>query len=278
MKIKDSIEDKTPLISTDNEKEVDNKINVEAIQPWSNVILKVKIPDLMFQELEKVYDYTMKDWKSFGDQLVGAVSEEPEVTLEIMKKFPDWIKFCLDAVQNFVRFQTVQNFVAEPEKIEEFFKDETLARITTMWFVNQKPYEYNPAHIHTNCKISAVCYLKTPKKQIKDRKSHYKSDGKITFINNTGTDPHFSNAQCSFKPVPGDMYIFPALQHHMVWPYRSTDPDDLRVSLSFNADVTQKSVLKQQEKQQEKMYEEMKKMKESENDKSADVSNINKSG
>ena len=272
MKLKDSIEN---ITQTDDSKV--GTISVQAIQPWSNVILKIKIPDLIFQELEKMYDYTMKDWKSFGGQLVGAVSEEPEVTPEIMEKFPDWANFCLDAVQNYVRYQTVQNFVAEPDKIEEFFKDETLARITTMWFVNQKPNEYNPAHIHTNCKVSAVCYLKTPKKQVKDRKDHYKSDGRITFINNTGTDPNFSNAQGTFTPVAGDMYIFAALQHHMVWPYRSTDPDDLRVSLSFNADVIKKSVLKQQEKGMEE-YNKFMKMKESENDKSLTDGNLNESG
>ena len=74
------------------------------------------------------------------------------------------------------------------------------------------------------------------------------------------------------------MYVFPALQHHMVWPYRSADPNDERVSISFNADTTTKSSLDKQAKEQEKMYEEMKKMKESENDKSADASDINKSG
>ena len=34
-----------------------------------------------------------------------------------------------------------------------------------MWFVNQKPEvgEYNPMHIHTNCKVSDdLCYLKKP--------------------------------------------------------------------------------------------------------------------
>ena len=74
------------------------------------------------------------------------------------------------------------------------------------------------------------------------------------------------------------MYIFPALQHHMVWPYRSEDPNDSRISLSFNADFTTKSKLEIERKNQEMMFEEMKKMKESGNDKSTDVSNINKSG
>ena len=70
----------------------------------------------------------------------------------------------------------------------------------------------------------------------------------------------------------------------MVWPYRSADPNDERVSLSFNADFRTSSQLQQEQIQQERLYKEMKKyeqqqkMKESENDKSADVSNINKSG
>tara|TARA_B100001778_G_scaffold129283_1_gene106344 strand:- start:130 stop:507 length:378 start_codon:yes stop_codon:yes gene_type:complete len=125
-----------------------------------------------------------------------------------------------------------------------------------------------------------VVYLKTPKNQVKGRKDHYQADGQITFMNNTGTDMTFANAQCSFEPKPGEMYVFPALQHHMVWPYRSSDPDDLRVSLSFNADFTTQQALEIEKKNQEKLYEEMKKHKESEvkNDKGTDVSDINKSG
>ena len=74
------------------------------------------------------------------------------------------------------------------------------------------------------------------------------------------------------------MYIFGAIQHHMVWPYRSEDPNDSRISLSFNADFTTKSRLEHDQKNHEKMYEEMKKMKESENDKSVTDGDINKSG
>ena len=69
------------------------------------------------------------------------------------------------------------------------------SRINTMWFVNQKPNEYNPIHIHTNCKVSSVMYLQTPKKQIDSRKSHHNTDGMITFTNNTGTDYRFSNRE-----------------------------------------------------------------------------------
>ena len=259
------------------------KLRVEYIQPWSNFICKIKLPDEAFNDFEKLYEETSKLNKSFGTQLVGQIQNEPEVTPELQEKFPNFMQFCLGSVKQYVIGAMTQVHQGDNQKnaLKDFFEKDApnlLTRITTMWFVNQKPGEYNPAHIHTNCKVSSVMYLRKPSRQIKGRKDHYQSDGMITFMNNTGTDPAFSNSQCSFNPEPGDMYIFPALQHHMVWPYRSEDSNDSRISLSFNADYTTKRKLEQEQKNQEMMFEEMKKMKESVNDKSADVSDINKSG
>ena len=267
----------------DNEQPEQLKLTVEYIQPWSNFICKIKLPDEVFVDLQKLYDETSKLNKSFGRELVGQVNDEPEVTPELQNKFPQFMEFCLQSVRQYVTTAMVQTLQGDNKKYDaqEFLKKDApnlLTRITTMWFVNQKPGEYNPVHIHTNCKVSSVMYLRKPSRQIKGRKDHYQSDGMITFINNTGTDMKFSNSQCSFNPEPGDMYIFPALQHHMVWPYRSEDPNDSRISLSFNADYTTKTILEQEQKNQEMLYEEIKKMKESENDKSTDVSDINKSG
>ena len=267
----------------DNEQPEEKKLSVEYIQPWSNFICKIKLPDVVFDDLQKLYDEASKLNVSFGKELVGQVDDEPQVTPELQNKFANFMQFCLGNVKQYVTTAMMQVMKGDNkgDEVKDFLEKEApnlLTRITTMWFVNQKPGEYNPAHIHTNCKVSAVMYLKKPSRQIKNRKDHYKSDGMITFMNNTGTDLTFANAQCSFNPEPGDMYIFPALQHHMVWPYRSEDPNDSRISLSFNADFTTKTKLEQDQKNHEIMYEHMKKMKESENDKSADVSDINKSG
>ena len=203
----------------------DRKIEVEYIQPWSNFVCKIKLPDEVFDDLQKLYDETSKLNKSFGTELVGQINYEPEVTPELQNKFPNFMQFCLQAVRQYVTSAMTQALQGDNQKknLKDFVEKEApnlLTRMHTMWFVNQKPGEYNPAHIHTNCKVSSVMYLKKPSRQIKDRKDHYKSDGMITFMNNTGTDMNFTNAQCSFNPEPGDMYIFPALQHHMVWPYR----------------------------------------------------------
>ena len=66
---------------------------IQIFQPWSNMIIRIKIPDEIFKVLLNMYDETMKDWKSFGEQLVGQVEEEPEVTEEMRNKFPEWTNF-----------------------------------------------------------------------------------------------------------------------------------------------------------------------------------------
>ena len=268
-----------------------HKLPIQVFAPWANIVIKFKIPDNVFANLLELYDEVNSSrWKSFGKQLVGQVDDEPEVTPELRDKYPMWTHFCNQAAKNFIMTQTQAVMAAEPQKWSDFLNDEVLTKITTMWFVKQKPNEYNPVHIHTNCKVSAIAYVKTPKQQVKDRKEHYESDGRVTFINNSGTDMHFSNSQCTFEPKAGDMYVFPALQHHMVWPYRSADPNDERVSISFNVDTITKSGLKRQQQEQEEMvkyYQEQKQKSENEklnlnnevkDDKSADASNINKSG
>ena len=279
MKIKNLLDDNnTTEVKEENIKPP--RLDVQLIQPWSNFIAKVKIPDIVFSDLEKLYVDAEKINKSFGSQLVGQIDNEPEVTQELKEKYSNFIQFCLHGVENYVRMSMQQTFVGKLDtKLQDYLNDDQiLSRVTTMWFVNQKPGEYNPMHVHTNCKVSSVMYLRKPSRQIKGKKEHYKSDGQITFTNNTWTDLNFANAQCSFEPEPGDMFIFPALQHHMVWPYRSEDPNDSRISLSFNADWTTEKKLKREQENQEQMYQEMKKMKESENDKSVTDGNINKSG
>tara|TARA_Y100000817_G_C16566850_1_gene415716 strand:- start:28 stop:639 length:612 start_codon:yes stop_codon:yes gene_type:complete len=203
--------------------------------------------------------------------------------MEILEKFPMWGGFCMDAVRNYATTQNTITLAAEKDKLNAFLKEKLLTKINTMWFVRQKPGEYNPSHIHTNCKVSAIAYVRTPKQQVKSRKNHYESDGKVTFMNNTGTDINFASAQCSFEPVPGDMYVFGAHQHHMVWPYRSADPDDKRVSLSFNADITTQTDLQtmhKREKEMVKHYIDNNLIDNSEvkDDKGVTASDINKSG
>ena len=164
MKIKNLLDDNKREPS---EKPSRTALPIQVISPWANIIVKTKIPDATFEKLLELYEYTMKNKKSFGDQLVGQIDDEPEVTQKILEKFPEWSHFCLQSIENFVKTQAEVNFVGEEEKLQVMRTEKYLSRIQTMWFVNQKPGEYNPTHIHTNCKVSAICYLKTPKQQVR---------------------------------------------------------------------------------------------------------------
>ena len=91
MKIKNLLDD---MKTEPSEKPNRTALPIQVISPWTNIIIKTKIPDVIFQNLLELYEYTMKNKKSFGDQLVGQIDDEPEVTQEILQKYPQWADFC----------------------------------------------------------------------------------------------------------------------------------------------------------------------------------------
>ena len=93
MKIKD-------MSSLDNSEQPEQQsLQVEYIQPWSNFICKIKLPDETFVDLQKLYEEATKLNKSFGKELVGQVDDEPQVTPELQNKFPQFMEFCLQSVR-----------------------------------------------------------------------------------------------------------------------------------------------------------------------------------
>ena len=215
-----------------------NELPIEILAPWSNLVVKSRMTDEVFEDLSKMYDEVMKSkWESHGQQLVGQVDEEPFIKEEFIKKHPKWVNFCVTMIQKFIASQQNTNQISQTTDTKLVDANKFKAEINAMWFVNQKPTEYNPAHVHTQCSISAIAYLRTPKNQIQSKKMFYDTDGKLCFINNTGSDSRWSVPILNIEPKEKDFYIFPALQTHLVYPYKSTNPEDLRDSISFNANV-----------------------------------------
>ena len=97
-------------------------------------------------------------------------------------------------------------------------------------------------------------YLKIPE-FLPDRKSHDKTDGKISFTNNASRDPMWGSPAFAILPKPGDFYIFPATQIHQVYPFRTADGKGERRSVSFNTLFTSKSMMEEEAKQAEKLKE-----------------------
>ena len=96
-------------------------------------------------------------------------------------------------------------------------------------------------HIHTECTISAVMYIKVPK-MLPCRKEHRPNDdGSILFTSNASRDVDFSQSVITIPPQVGDFFIFGAKQQHAVYPYRCEEGDPERRSISFNAVFQSKS-------------------------------------
>jgi len=210
-------------------------MNVELIQPWSVPIFKTTLPPEVLQTMIEISDQVIadKETKSHGGYLAGQIDSELLVEHNFLEQ-TGVMGFFLGAVRQFVITCKCQMM---PDKIDAIQREEWLTQMLTMWIISQQPGEYNPMHIHTQCQISTVMYLKIPK-MLPSRKEHRPNDdGSILFTSNTSRDLDLSVSHIAIPPQVGDFYIFGAQQQHAVYPYRCEEgqKDVERRSISFNA-------------------------------------------
>ena len=210
-------------------------MNIELIQPWSVPVFKTTLPPEILQTMTEISDQVIADkkTKSHGEYLAGQIDIELLVEHDILVK-TGMMGFFMAAIRQFVITCKCQML---PDKIAEIQREEWLIQMLTMWIVSQQPNEYNPMHIHTECTISSVMYLKVPK-MLPTRKEHRPNDdGSILFVSNAARDVDFSVPNTVIHPAVGDFYIFGAQQQHAVYPYRCAEgqKETERRSISFNA-------------------------------------------
>jgi hypothetical protein len=211
------------------------EMNIELIQPWSVPVFKTKLPPEILQTMTEISDQVIadKDAMGWGPQLAGQIEKELLVEHTILEK-TGMMGFFMAAVRQFVIQCKCQQM---PDKIDAIQREEWLIQMLTMWIISQQPGEYNPMHIHTQCTISTVMYLKVPK-MLPSRKEHRPhDDGSILFTSNASRDVDFSVPNITIPPQVGDFYIFGAQQQHSVYPYRCAEgqKETERRSISFNA-------------------------------------------
>ena len=205
----------------------------ELLQPWSSFVLKTKLPDKILKKMIEltnkiVVDSNVENW---GPNLAGQIAWEPKIDLKLIEK-TDIEKYFYSAIHQYCMRAHLQTYPFQhdddPPSLTEY-------SIDTMWIVSQKDNEYNPIHIHTNCSLSAVMYLKVPK-FLPARKQRNDHDGNIVFYQSAANpEGVFGNiASISVKQKVGDFYIFSAAQAHQVYPFRTVDGKGERRSVSFN--------------------------------------------
>jgi len=211
------------------------EMEVSLIQPWSVPIFKTTLPPEILQTMIEISDHIIadKDNISHGEYLAGQIENEVRVEHNLLEQ-SGAMGFFMGAVRQFIITCKCQMMPGFEQAIQ---KEEWLIQMLTMWIVSQQSNEYNPLHIHTECTISSVMYLKVPK-ILSTRKEHRPADdGSILFATNASRDVDFSVPNIAIPPQVGDFYIFGAQQQHQVYPYRCKEgqEDVERRSISFNA-------------------------------------------
>ena len=233
-------------------KKNEDKISMhfEMLQPWSTFVMKTQLPPKILEKMIRITDKIVdnaENERSHGEHLAGQIEHELWVEHDILVK-EELMEFFLDVCRNFVIQQFCQS---QPEAKQYILNEEWYTQMLSMWIISQKDNEYNPAHIHTECALSTVMYLKIPE-YLPTRKSNRKDDdGAITFAGPGTKDPFWGNPTFTIQPKVGDFFIFPASQQHWVYPFRTPDGKGERRSVSFNAIFSNKTEQEKLKKQEE---------------------------
>ena len=230
-------------------------IDMEMIQPWSDVLMKIKLPDEVLDGMLDITDEVLQDpdRKNWGDNLAGQIADEPLIPHEMMQKYQinqggTIFEFLMNVVGEYIKACTLQQATrAEADKVANV---QWLTQMKSAWVVSQWEGEYNPIHIHTECSLSTVMYLKVPE-FLPSTKPERDDDGCIMFIGAGHQNARLTRNIVKHKPKVGDFFIFPAHLQHCVYPFK-TDGDFERRSVSFNADFINKA---EWEKQQQMMQQ-----------------------
>ena len=225
------------------------KMHFELLQPWSTFIMKTQLPPPILEKMIRISDKIVENAeneRSHGEHLAGQIKDELFVDHEILVK-EEVMDFFLDVCRNFVIQQFCQS---QPLDRQNILNEEWYTQMLTMWIISQKDNEYNPIHVHTQCDLSTVMYLKIPE-YLPSRKSHRNDDGCINFVGSAGKDKIWGNPNLTYRPQVGDFFLFPASQMHMVYPFRTADGKGERRSVSFNAVFSSKSEQERLKKEEE---------------------------
>ena len=191
------------------------------------------LPDDAVNALLKMSDEILSDKlsESHGQSLAGVIDKEVKVYKSDMEKagVDQLIESC------------IKSYVVHCAKNHGMFRDDYTfeSMINSAWIVSQYENEYNPAHSHTGCDISAVIYLKVPdvkgRRNLESKKGKQDNDGDITFIHSAMGNRNFDVFEkgiMTIQPTSGLLVMFPSYLLHTVYPFIG---EGERRCLPFNA-------------------------------------------
>ena len=174
-----------------------------------------------------VHKIKIKDWsEKHRDRILALVSEDEDVYDRGSNELNPEISFKVlytDYFKNFGKCPPYTNelFNLLDPHLEEFYKQNEISRVTSLWCQKYQRSDYHEPHDHGSIGYSAVLYAKL------NPKVHPGTKFFSPFPNEKGCK------ESIYADVEeGDLLIFPAHILHMAPPHYDTD--ELRVIFSFN--------------------------------------------
>ena len=200
---------------------------IKVIRPFGPSIARVKMPDILVENLNAYIDKIIADKSKskildHGNKLAGNVSQELKLENDFITS-SGFQKFLASSVSSWIK-------LSENKDIKEF-------KLIRSWVVRQFQNEYNPVHWHGG-HVSGVGYLKVPSTYGKgfQEKEKGHNNGQIDLIH--GSRQFLSASDFLITPEIGYFYFFPHYLMHTVYPFNSTNEE--RRSVSFNALIDEK--------------------------------------
>ena len=134
------------------------EMQVQMIQPWSVPVFKTTLPPEILQTMIEISDQVIADKNrvgkdgfsiDHGEYLAGQIDTELRIEHDLLEQ-TGMMGFFLGAVRQFIIQCKCQMMPGFEQAIQ---KEEWLIQMLTMWIISQQPNEYNPLHIHTECKF-----------------------------------------------------------------------------------------------------------------------------
>ena len=197
---------------------------MKVYKPFGPTIGKTKLSKTIVKKLNNFSDKVIQNKKlskklDYDHRLIGSMKQQFSIPRKILKLGLE------NQIKKAIKDYYLNTINIKVKKI----------RIERSWIVSQYAGDFNPPHLHRG-NISGVGYLKIPSSIRRNEEKDLAGlisffDGRVSLPRNS---PPLVKHRETFKPVVGDLYIFPAFLMHDVHPFRG---EGERRCFSFNAFV-----------------------------------------
>ena len=179
---------------------------------WGPLLFKIK---MLPADLKECANLCSKKSSLVNDRLAGGIKHEHYVSSNTFVKILDpYLSTFGHAYQNW------------------YGKTITQLNIRSAWVNFMIAGEFNPPHMHLNCDLSSVLFVKIPEGLKEEHKKFTGTGGGPGSLSFTYGEfqPHAISHRVFF-PEEGDLFIFPATLTHFVAPFLSKGE---RITMSAN--------------------------------------------